>query len=106
MAKNEGCNKDGLGDKILPGYRPTAFREKVFPRTSLPFRMKVNASPSSRLSARLIATDTTLSLPLGLVPFHSAATMAANLQSVAQLLDATLDPKQNKQGMSFPEVQS
>ncbi len=32
--------------------------------------------------------------------------MAANLQSVAQLLDATLDPQQNKQGTSFGVGQS
>lgn len=32
--------------------------------------------------------------------------MAANLQSVAQLLEATLDPKQNKQGMYFRVLDS
>lgn len=32
--------------------------------------------------------------------------MAASLQAVAQLLEATLDPKQNKQGMSLYVVHS
>ena len=32
--------------------------------------------------------------------------MAANLQSVAQLLEATLDPQQNKQGMCFQIARS